>query len=53
MPGSCSPPTGAIRRVAPHDLAAVRVLLDGWGLTEAEDFDRVVGVIPSPHPAPR
>ncbi len=40
-------------RVAPHHLAAVRFQLDAWGLMEADDFDRLVGVIPSPHPAPR
>ncbi len=40
-------------RVAPRHLAAVRVQLDGWGLMEADDFDRLVGVVPSRHPAPR
>ena len=40
-------------RVAPHHLFAVRTLLDGWGLMEAEDFDRLVGEAPARHPAPR
>jgi hypothetical protein len=38
--------------VAPRHLAAVRIQLDGWGLMEAEDFDRLVGVVPARHPAP-
>ncbi len=38
--------------VAPRHLAAVRVQLDGWGLMEAADFDRLVGVVPARHPAP-
>jgi hypothetical protein len=40
-------------RVAAHHLAAVRIMLDGWGLMEADDFDRLVGVVPARHPAPR
>jgi hypothetical protein len=40
-------------RVAPHHLAAMRVQLDGWGLMEADDFDRLVGVVPARHPSPR
>jgi hypothetical protein len=40
-------------RVAPHHLAAVRVQLDGWGLMEADDFDRRVDVVPAGHPSPR
>jgi hypothetical protein len=39
--------------VAPRHLAAVRTLLDAWGLMQAEDFDRLVGVLPARHPAPR
>jgi hypothetical protein len=40
-------------RVAPRHLAQVRVMLDGWGLMEAADFDRLVGAVPARHPAPR
>jgi hypothetical protein len=40
-------------RVAPRHLAVVRVQLDGWGLMEADEFDRLVGAAPSRHPAPR
>jgi hypothetical protein len=40
-------------RVAPHHLFQVRVMLDGWGLMEAADFDRLVGAVPARHPAPR
>jgi hypothetical protein len=40
-------------RVAAHHLAAVRFQLDSWGLMEADDFDRLVGAVPSHHPAPR
>lgn len=39
--------------VAPHHLAQVRVLLDGRGLMEADEFDRLVGVTSARHPAPR
>ena len=39
--------------VAPHHLAQVRILLDAKGLMAADDFDRLVGVIPARHPAPR
>jgi hypothetical protein len=40
-------------RVAPRHLAVVRVQLDGWGLMEADDFDRLVGAVPARHPSPR
>jgi hypothetical protein len=40
-------------RVASHHLFAVRTMLDGWGLMEADDFDRLVGAAPARHPAPR
>ena len=40
-------------RVAPRHLAVVRVMLDGWDLMGADDFDRLVGAVPARHPAPR
>jgi hypothetical protein len=39
--------------VAPRHLAPVRIMLDGWGLMDAVDFDRLVGAVPARHPAPR
>lgn len=39
--------------VKPHHFAQVRVMLVGWGLMEADDFDRLVGAVPARDPAPR
>jgi hypothetical protein len=37
--------------VAPHHLVYVRMMLDGKGLLDAEEFDRLVGGLPTPRSA--
>jgi hypothetical protein len=37
--------------VAPHHLVYVRMMLDGKGLMEADEFDRLVGNVPTPRSA--
>jgi hypothetical protein len=37
--------------VAPHHLVYVRMMLDGKGLMDAEEFDRLVAKVPSRHSA--
>ena len=37
--------------VAPHHLVYVRMMLDGKGLMDADEFDRLVGKMPTPHSA--
>lgn len=41
------PPHRANAVMAPHHLVYVRVMLDGKGLLDAEEFDRLVGNIPT------
>jgi hypothetical protein len=37
--------------VAPHHLVYVRMMLDGKGLMDADEFDRLVGNLPTPRSA--
>ena len=45
------PPYRNKELVAPHHVAQVRVELDANGLMDGADFDRLVGQIPTRHPA--
>ena len=42
------PPYRNNAAVAPHHLVYVRMMLDGKGLMDADEFDRLVGNLPTP-----
>jgi hypothetical protein len=45
------PPYRNNAAVAPHHLVYVRMMLDGKGLMDGDEFDRLVGNVPAPRSA--